>query len=366
MPQIWQARIKGQDGALVKTLTGQRDGFTGFSFQRTCNSPGTFILYFMKRADESFDEFQAKGDWFEIDGQVEFWRRWLEEGISWQLEGEYLILDKEVYTTVDGGTLMYVYGRGYLDLVGRRIVEAPTNSAGAVKTGATETVIKEYVTEQCLAAGRELTGFTVQADLGQGEVHGPHRHQYRNVLEAIQEAVGIGGGDIDVVGTGAATFEMRWYEGQRGTDRSGQVIFSVERGNMAQPRLAVRHREEVTAVLVGGQGQEDARELVWRTDPTRIATTPWNRREAFRDARQESETTGLETLGDQALEAGKPQIELTFVPIQGGNTLYGRDYFFGDLVTCQHMGFSDIRKIHQVVVTWNNEQQEISVEMKNV
>ena len=80
MPQVWEVIVKNQAGVKQATLTGQRDGFTGFSFTQRVNSPGAYLLYFMKRATQTDADFLTRvgeiGGWFELDGQVEFWRRW--------------------------------------------------------------------------------------------------------------------------------------------------------------------------------------------------------------------------------------------------------------------------------------------------
>ena len=365
MPQVWQVRVKGQDGALAGVLAGQEDGFTGFSFNRTVNSPGSFLLLFMKRASETILEFLARTAIFVRDGQIEFWRRYPGAGIDWQKEGEYLTLSRRVYTTVEGATMMYVGGRGYLDLLGRRIVAAYTQSGEAYKSGLAETVIKEYIAEQAgPGAGlRALAGMTIEAVAWGGIAGGPWGKQYQQLLDTIQEIRQTGGGDFDVVGTGPATFEFRWYEGQRGTDRTANVLFALGRGNMGQPELNLAYQDEVNAVLVGGQGEEQFRTWSWRTDAARISASPWARRERFRDARQEPDPAGLDALGDAYLVEGTPKGLLTFRPLQVPGTLLGKDYFLGDLVTGSYAGYTATKHVHSYTYSWNQDAQSVSVEL---
>lgn len=365
MPQVWQVRVKDQTGALSGVLTGQQDGFIGFSFNRTVNAPGSFLLLFMQRASETMTEFLARTAIFEQDGQVEFWRRHSSAGIDWQQEAEYLTLSRRIYTTVEGGTMMYIGGRGYLDLIGRRIIAAYTQSGEAYKTGPAESVIKEYVDEQAGpgAGARAIAGLTVEADAGGGIAGGPWGKQYQGLLDTIQEIRQDGGGDFDVVGTGAATFEFRWYEGQRGTDRTANVLFSLGRGNMGQPELNLAHQSEINAVLVGGQGEEQFRAWSWRTDDARIAASPWGRRERFRDARQEPDPAGLDALGDAFLVEGTPKELLTFKPLQVPGTLLGKDYFLGDLVTGSYAGYTTTKHVHSYTYTWNQDTQGVLVEL---
>ena len=365
MPQIWKVHVKAQDGSLAGVLTGQEDGFVGFTFNRTVNSPGSFLLYFMRRASESVADFLIRTGIFEADGQVEFWRRWPEMDIDWQVEGEYLALATRMYSTIEGGMMLYVSGRGPLDLIGRRIVESCTDSAGARKTGLAEAVIKEYVEEQAgpTAGARALPGLTVQPDAGGGIAGGPWAKQFQNLLDVVQEIRQTGGGDIDVVGTGPATYEFRWYEGQRGADRTANVLFALGRGNMGQPELNLSHLDETTAVLVGGQGEGAARQLVWRTDPVRMAQSPWGRRERWRDARQEADVAGLDALGDAYLVEGTPKEALTFVPLQVPGTLLGKHYFLGDLVTGSYAGYTATKHVHSYTYSWSQEAQDVTVEL---
>jgi len=365
MPQTWQVRVKRQNGALSAVLTGQKTGFTGFSFARTVNAPGSFLLYFMKQADELEDEFLKRLDIFEEDGQLEFWRRYPEMGIKWQMEGEFMALATRRYSTIEGGTMFYVSGRGYLDLIKRCVVDAYSNSVEARKSGPAESVIKAYVDEQAgpAAGARASYGLTIQADAGGGIARGPWNKQYQNLLDVVQEIRSTGGGDFDVVGTGPAAFDFRWYEGQRGKNRTATVLFALDRGNMQQPELTIAHQDEITAVLVGGRGQESNRQLVWRTDPTRIATSLWGRRERFRDARQEDETAGLETLGDAFLKEGTPKESLTFVPLQTPGCLLGKDYFFGDLVTASYAGFTATKRVQGYTFTFNQDAQDVRVDL---
>lgn len=365
MPEIWQVIVKAPDGSTSARLTGQEDGFVGFSFSRRVNSPGAFLLYFMKLAKETDAQFLARADVFELDSQIEFQRRWQEQDIPWQLEGEFLARSEEIYSTVEGGTMLYIAGRGYLDLLHRRVIYATAGSAGASKSGVAETVIKQYVDEQAGpgAGARALSGLSVQADALGGNSNDWRKH-YQNLLDTVQEITRIGGGDIDVVGVGDALFEFRWYAGQRGDDRRTELLFALDRGNMGQPRLSLKHLNEVNAVLVGGQGEAAARTLVWRTDATRIADSTWNRQERWRDARQES-AAELNALGDEFLDEGKPKQSLTFQVLQTPGCLYGKDYFFGDLVRGQYMGHTGDKKIMGVTWTWNQQQQEVIVETED-
>jgi hypothetical protein len=353
MAIAWQIRLMEADGDLAAIL----DDYEGFSFTRRVNHPGAYAL--------RMNGLSPNCALFELDGQVEFWWRDIDNGIAWRNEFGALHRSGIYYVTDDDRIKFQTEGRGYIDLLARRVVEDKTASAGASKDGVAETVLKAYVTEQCDTGGRALANFSVEAD-GAGGNNVTLSKAYRNVLEIAQEIARVGGGDFDVVRTGAATFEFRWYDGQLGTDRSASVVFALERGNMARPELWQSRTSEVTAVLVGGQGEEAGRATTWRTDAVRIAQSPWNRIEAFIDARNEPDSDGLDMRGDVRLEEGRPRTTLSFDVVQVPGCLYGSDYFLGDLVTAQFMGLETTKKILAATFTVDAAGTKVAVEMADV
>jgi len=371
MPNVWQVRVKGGDGALAALLTGERGGFAGFSFMRNVNSAGAFALYMMRRADETTTEFIDRTDLFELDGQIEFRRRWPEQGVNWQMEFEGLVRSREWYVNENNVLMFAASGRGYLDLLHRRHIDAASGSPEAAKTGPAETIAKAYVTEQAgsgAAAARQITGLSVQADGAAGStVH--ITAPYKNLLGTLREIARLGDGDFDVVGTGAATYEFRWYDGQRGTDRSSTVEFSYERGNMGAPRLTRARHDEINAVLVAGQGHASDRETVWRTTDTLIDDSTWNRIEGFKDQRDEPNTDGLNDAGDVVLDEHKPRAVLSFEPLQTPGMLLGKHYFFGDKVAVQFLEYSATQKVKGYTWTVNESTGpggQVTVELADV
>lgn len=354
MPASWQIRLKKADGSLAAII----DRYVAFTITRRVNAPGAYVL--------RMDGNDEKCSLFELDGQIEFWRRYPEYGIEWYLEFEALHRVWYYHLTNDDKLQFESWGKGYNGLLARRIVEDKAGTAGASKSGAAETVAKAFVNEQCGpgAGSRALSGFSIQADAATGNTVTLDR-AFRNVLEVVQYIASIGGGDFAVVGTGAATFQFRWYNGQLGTDRSSTVIFAVERGNMAHPELLIDRSAEITAVLVGGQGEGTARATVWRTAATRIADSTWNRREAFVDAKNES-GSALNDKGDARLEEGRPKNQLTFDVVQTPGCLYGKHYFLGDLVKARFVGVEATKKVTEVQITVDEHGEHISVGTEDV
>ncbi len=352
MAETWQVKLKTVAGVLEMIV----DDYASFSYRRQVNSAGAFALRFARHADETQTAFEVRCALWVLDGQVEFWHRDIANSLAWTLDFEALIRWQAWYVTVDGALVYEVGGVGYVDLLARRVIYATAGSAGGTKSGPAESLMKAWVLEQVGAsagAGRVTTGLSIEADGAAGNTLTMGR-SYKGVLPVLQEIAAIGGGDCDVVGTGAATFEFRWYTGQRGTDRTATVIFALERGNMAEPSLRIARQNEVNAVLVGGQGEAAARALVWRTTAGLIDDSTWNRCEQFRDARNESTTAGLNAVGDKALDEGQPRWNIGFKVVQVPTCSYGVHYFLGDLVTAKFTAYTGTKKINAVSISCND------------
>jgi hypothetical protein len=348
----WRVQLRDGAGALVALI----DEFDSFSYTQYVNGVGGWALRFAKRADETEAAFEARCAPWTLDAQVEFWQSNDDPAINWRKDFEGFVRWQHFYVRVDGSLVYEIGGRGLNDLLGRRIILAPAGSAHAQwDAQPAETIMKDIVSYQCgpnAAAERRITGLTVQADTGAGNVLTMGR-PYRNVLEILQEIAKLGGGDFAVVQTAPATWQFRWYTGQLGTDRTATVVFALERGNMAEPSLRIARQDEVNVVYVGGQGEGAARAIVSRTNPSLIDDSTWNRCEAFTSAANEPNTSGLEAAGDALLEEKRPRQTLAFKTVQTPGCWYGYHYFLGDLVTTKFMAFSGVKKITSVTITCN-------------
>ncbi len=348
----YQVRLKNKAGALVAVFT--HDALLGLHVRRVVNGVASHEL----SIDATVD---TRCDLFAVDGQVEVWRK--PAGQSWYREYEGFHRTGVFSKDDDGREVFTSRGYGYQDLLTRRIVAYAAGSAGAAKSGVAETVIKAFVDENAgpgAGTGRPITGLSVQADAAGGESVNI-RCAYDNLLDVCQRIASIGGGDFDVVGTGAATWEFRWYAGQRGTDRRTTIVFSTAYGNMSAPELTLTPAV-ANAVLVMGGGQGAARTLVWRpaTLPTDI-----DRRELARDARDTTTTATLNSRGDVTLDDCKAINGLAFGVAQMPSYQYGVHYTLGDLVTASYRGVSYDLKIKVVTITMGN-PDTVSMEFENV
>ena len=355
MGAVWQIRLKGLDGALDAII----DDYEQFTLSKVVNGVGTYALRL--RADD------AKVALFVLDSQLEFWRRDEGQGLAWYKEAEYFHRGWRPYLTAEGAYMFESSGVAYNHLLKRRIIVPSVNCTGS-KSGVAETVIKAFVDEQAgPSSTRAFTGLTLEAD-GAGGNSVTMTRSWRNLLEVCQEIAAVGGGDFDVIGNGAATFEFDWYAGQRGTDRSASVTFAPEFGNMASADLRRTRHDEINAVLAGGDGEETTRTAVWSTTAGLIAGSTWNRCEAFVNGTQEGTgTAGLTTAGAAELWQNRPRDEFTCTVLQIPGSYYGQHYFLGDLVTASFGGYSGTKKIQSVTITVSAaEAESITVELVDV
>ena len=344
-------------GAKVAELTD----FWSLSYTRRVNAPGR--LEFTLAGDH-----RAAAD-LEHNGEVAVYRRNPALGLDWT--ADFWGLFRGMRRRFSDHDRIEAVCPGLLTMLGWRIVAWPagTASRSSFSTRA-ETVLKTLVAynagpEATVANGRirdgVIAGLSVEANEAGGNTISLDC-AWANLLESLQKAAAIGGGDFDLVRVGPAAWEFRWFAGQRGADRSGDLLFALERGNMAEPEYSHDRTEERTVAIVGGQGEADGREVVVRTGPDYAAG---NDVEAFVDARQCATTAGLESAGDGRLESWRARQQFGYRVLQTPGCAYGVHYSLGDLVRAQYGPVNVVQKVTAVTVAVDRDGGErIDVEMQ--
>lgn len=283
------------------------------------------------------------------------------------------------------------YGAGMTDLLARRGILYPAQSAGAMKAGPGETVMKSFVEENAgpsatVGLGRMAdgvtAGLTVEADAGAGSAWEGSR-QHKALLETCQEIAEATLVDFGVLRSNPPDplgFAFRAKAYPWGADRTTvglnpatgrnaagnvPVVFAVGFANMGAPVYALNRGSEVNAVIVLGQGLEAMRADEERTNPAAIAASPWNRREAVRNANQEAAAAGLQSVGDAALIELQAHESFSFSVLQTNACRYGRDYFVGDTVTARYHGVERHYQIRSVTVVAEGGSEQIAVTAAN-
>lgn len=245
------------------------------------------------------------------------------------------------------------YGRGLLDLINRRCIMYPATSGYTLKGGPGETVIKQYVNENISSGANNPVrwnplgslGIGIEPDLAQG-LYWAGQRTARNLLEVIQEISSITSIDFDIIWTPrTANFMFKTYYPQRGTDRRHYMAFDPLLGNMINPSYTYSRTEEATVVIVLGSGTGLNRKHLMRQGAT-LYDSPWNSIEITKDARNEDSVASYITEGDEALAEASPKESFTFEVLQTADSLYGRDYFIGDIVTVR---FDDIIRVKKII-----------------
>lgn len=260
----------------------------------------------------------------------------------------------------DGSIVLTLYGTGYTQLLKRRIIIPAAGDENSVKTGVASTAMLAYVDDQAITptdATRTITGLSNGADPATGN-NAEYSARYTNLYTAVKRLAEQGGVDFGIikgasVGTFVFTVRSLWGTDRRVGNSAGNAptIFDVTLHNMLIPILSHRGSDEVNHVYVGGQGQGVDRTIREVSDATAKAISPWNRHEAFVDARNESTNDGLDTRGNAYLEEHRSVVELTFNLENTLGTRWLRDWKLGDIATARYAGLTFTKKIIEVTIT---------------
>ena len=205
-----------------------------------------------------------------------------------------------------------------------------------------------------------ITNFTItiEAGSGGGDTLSSLGVSWKSLIAALAKCTGKqGGGDVDLIYTGSPgspAWEFRWYEGQRGIDRSTSVLFAINYGNMEEPYYTIERQREKTVAIVGGKDEGSDRDIVIRTGTNYSAA---NDIEVFVPATDVSKgnTTALNAAGDRALVDLEETEAFDFVPMQTEGYAYGKAYCvtgaLGDLVSARydHPGFGVISGTFKII-----------------
>jgi hypothetical protein len=342
------------------------DDFASLHYVKRVNNLGSFSLAV---GPETFDRTFAQ-----LDGRVVVWRK---------PAGGARVIDFAGFIRgmrqqhIDGRDLIVMTGPSYNDALKRRVVAYAAVTDESRKADQADDMMKEIVDENLGAsapAGRDITGFgfTVQADVSAGTiVRG--EFAYKNVLDTLKaisdasRAVPTTQAFFGVVPLGSGwDMEFRTNVPQWGLDHAapggahGSVTFSLEYGNMANPRLEWDRHDEITVVYGGGSGEAESRPVIDVADAGRRGESILNRREAFHDISEASTTLELIDGAQARLDEGHIKRRFTFDVVEVPSTVYGLHWGFGDVVTAVYAGEEWI--LHVAAIEVRVEGQVESVE----
>jgi hypothetical protein len=352
MPATYRIDLRAADGTLKAVLPAVGNGgVLSLAYRKMVNAPG--LLTFTLNAD---DDAAAL---LEHRGIVEVWRK--DDGVAWYRDFSGLILRRHYHYTDRNVVTIYCPGVIWLLSTRHVLYYADTANKSAFTSDAAETIANALVKYNATAdatttAGRIRNGAITVLSAEAAGTAGNTLDWYcawDNLLETLQAIADAGDGDFDVVQTGDAAFQWRWYDGQLGTDRSATVTFALEYGNMARPVYDYDRRDEAGIVVVLGQGEGAARSTVTRTSGDSDV-------EMVADARDVETTAGLNARGDARLVKRQAVQDFGFSAVRTASCVYGLHYFLGDLVTARYGSVVELtRKITAVNVTLDEKGREV-------
>jgi hypothetical protein len=211
-------------------------------------------------------------------------------------------------------------------------------SAYDVRTGAAETVMKQFVEANMgslAPTARKQPRFSTEGDFGRGAtVKASARFDVlyellQGLADASSQAGTPIGFDVKQVGSGLV------FQAYAPTDRSAVIRMDIANNRLTETTYALE-QPGLTRAIVGGGGDGTARTFLERTSTASLAAeTAWGRRiERFVDSRSSSDSTALATDGDSALaDEGKTKVSASVKPSDDTAMLFGKDWFLGDTVT---------------------------------
>lgn len=354
-------------------------GWNYFEFAQRISSPWNHVLRFaFNRHNETLAFIR---DFLERDWILEAYRTDETTGIK---DKVYEGFNRTIVDQVNshGAVLITLYGVGYTHLLTRRIVIPLEGEEESLKNGVSETIIKEFIDEQMINPvdpSRVMPGLSIEADASAGN-NAEYGARYTNLNTVVTRCAEQGGLDFGIVGgITPATFEFQarplWGEDRRfGLTPAGiaPVVFDLFLNNMEIPIFSKSGGDEKNFVYVGGPGIGVDRLITEMSLPDDVAISPWNRQEAFVDARNQDGPDGMETTGQAYLNSNRFREKFTFNIRQTDGTRWLRDWALGYLVTSRYFNEQFDKKLVEVSVivsageTGSVQEEVITAEMEDI
>ena len=282
---------------------------------------------------------------------------------GWYRDFTGLVLtEPQLNQSSDGTFTSQILGRGLNQLLFNEYVDYAPTTSEASKSGAAETVAKEFVDENigpgagADAGGntRVRAGVTVETDAGTGATWAGDRSR-KLLADVLQEVADVGPGDYMIVQTGDAAFQFQWRSPHWGLDkRLGNgvrrpALFSARVNNVEDVSSIVSYLNAITGAIVYGQGVGPGLKPGTAYDTTLTAATSLARRVTLRQSsRQEVSQTSLDNAAFSILRDNRVEVNVDATVKEIVSSRYNVHWGIGDLTTIEDTIFG--RQIDRKVV----------------
>lgn len=312
------------------------------------------------------------------DGRIEVWRSVADRAAVLETECSWLIQSIEQRIDQNGAQTLKLYAVHPLWALGQpgRYALFARRTTQTRKSGPADDVIKAIVREQAASptdTNRQLP-ISVAPDTSQAPTISKS-FAWRPVLDVIQEIAADSTEDstylaFDIINAGSTAYEFRTFVDQRGIDRrfpNGVVplLIGPEYGNVGQVTVRREWSGEVTAVTVLGPGQGARRQNTTVVNDARSNRSPWRYREYVISSNESDTVAERRAEARAALRAGRPFVSIEARLLSTQNSLYGRDWNWGDYLSLQSgFGFTIDSRVDAVQVSVTRDREQIDAVLR--
>lgn len=261
-----------------------------------------------------------------------------------------------------------ITGRDFAGWFDFRLCFPPAGQAHHSFTNAkAETVIKALVTQNAgptaPAVPRRLPNFVIEADQARGQTI-TVQARYQTLSEMLEEVLNFDGGGYEVAYDAGPTNQhvFRYIDP---TDRSASVFLDLDFESVSSQSWLESDMDMRNMLYVAGQG-EGVNRIITGVYQGGAAPSGLDRKEAFVDARDISDTNALTARGVALLEAMGIDHRHNAVLYERGSFRYGTHFFLGDIVTVQNRkwGLDVQSRVISVTLNWQDtDQPTVAVEL---
>jgi hypothetical protein len=285
-------------------------------------------------------------------------KRYQEFGALW------LITKRQVYMDAAGVRWIKVGAVCGNILLAKRDVAYYAASANAAMTGFAGNLMKQVCRDNMGSTANDFSGtanvasgslpakgiptayFGIDANTGDGASI-TVGFSWQTVLDALSDMAILSyqSGSymaFDMVNDAQGHLQFQTFPNQRGSDRrwktssfANPVILDPLAGNLVNYSLTYDWGDFASFIYAAGQGQETARVVGTSYDVDAINSSPFGRWEKVIDARNVKTQTEVNQQAKIGLQDSMVGIDFTAEVVDSPGSVYGINYFWGDLVTVQ-------------------------------